>query len=257
MGDFVYPALARKAGVYPIMKYIYGPVKSRRLGLSLGITLTPYKICSFNCVYCQLGRTENLSVEQKEYVKIEGVLNELKFWLGNNPLDAKTLNYITLSGSGEPTLNIDIGKLIIEIKKITTIPVAVITNASLLNDTLVRQALMEADLIVPSLDAVTFKVFEKINRPQKEIKIEGLINGLINLKKEFKGKIWLEVMLVRGINDDLRHIKKINEIIDKINPDKIHLNSPVRTTAEPQILPPDKNKLKQIKEILGDKAEII
>ena len=239
------------------MKYIYGPVKSRRLGLSLGISLTPYKICSFNCVYCQLGQTKEVTRERKEYVPTEGILNELNSWLENNSQEAKNLNYITLSGSGEPTLNVKIGIIIAEIKKMTAIPVAIITNASLLNDELARQALLGANLIVPSLDAVTLRIFEKINRPQKDIKIEELINGLVNLKREFRGKIWLEVMLVRGINDDLRHIRKLKEIIDKINPDKIHLNSPVRTTAEPNILPVDTKKLVKIKDILGEKCEII
>ena len=239
------------------MKYIYGPVKSRRLGLSLGITLTPYKICSFNCVYCQLGKTINTTSERREYIPIQEIINELKLWLQNNILEAKDLNYITFSGSGEPALNIKIGQLILEIKKITAVPVAVITNASLLNVALVRQALSCADLIIPSLDAVSPEIFTKVDRPAEDIKIEDIINGLIGLRKEFKGKIWLEVMLVKGINDDLAHIRKLKDIIDKINPEKIQLNSPVRTTAEDNILATDKKKLEKFKEILGDKCELI
>ena len=239
------------------MKYIYGPVKSRRLGLSLGITLTPYKICSFNCIYCQLGKTINTTSERREYIPIQEIINELKLWLQNNILEAKDLNYITFSGSGEPTLNIKIDQLIAEIKKITVVPIAVITNASLLNLTVVRQALFAADLIVPSLDAAAPEIFTKIDRPKEDIKIEEIINGLIGLRKEFKGKIWLEVMLVKGINDDLGHIRKLKDIIDKINPDKIQLNSPVRTTAEENILAVDKKRLEKFKEILGEKCEII
>ena len=149
-------------GVYDIiqnMKYIYGPVKSRRLGSSLGITLTPYKICSFNCVYCQLGKTTEKTIERKEYIPVQEVINELNIWLQNNNLEAKNLNYITLSGSGEPTLNIKIDQLIAQIKKITAIPVAVITNASLLNIDLVRRELLSADVIVPSLDTTTQEIF--------------------------------------------------------------------------------------------------
>ena len=239
------------------MKYIYGPLKSRRLGVSLGITLTPYKICSFNCVYCQLGKTINTTSERREYIPIQEIINELKLWLQNNILEAKDLNYITLSGSGEPALNIKIGQLILEIKKITAVPVAVITNASLLNVALVRQALSCADLIIPSLDAVSPEIFTKVDRPAEDIKIEDIINGLIGLRKEFKGKIWLEVMLVKGINDDLAHIRKLKDIIDKINPEKIQLNSPVRTTAEDNVLAVDKKRLEKFKEILGDKCEII
>ena len=247
-------------GVYDIiqnMKYIYGPVKSRRLGSSLGITLTPYKICSFNCVYCQLGKTTEKTIERKEYIPVQEVINELNIWLQNNNLEAKNLNYITLSGSGEPTLNIKIDQLIAQIKKITAIPVAVITNASLLNIDLVRRELLSADVIVPSLDTTTQEIFAEIDRPQENIKIEELINGLIALRREFRGKIWLEVMLVKGINDDLDQIRKLKDIIEKINQDKIHLNSPIRVTSEENILPVDKKRLQKFKEILGDKCQIL
>lgn len=239
------------------MRYIYGPVKSRRLGLSLGVTLTPSKICNLNCVYCQLGKTVKQLNERKEYIPIEDIFAELKFWLEHNPEEVKKLGYITFSGSGEPTLNSKIGALIEKIKNITDSPVAIITNSSLLGDPSARRDLLSADLIIPSLDAVTPEVFAKIGRPHPDVKIEEIINGLVSLRKEFRAKVWLEVMLVQGINDDLRHIKKLKAVVDQINPDKIQLNSPVRTTAEPDILPVDKNKLEKIKEIFGDKAEII
>jgi len=239
------------------MLYIYGPLNSRRLGLSLGITLTPYKTCNFDCVYCQLGKTANVAIQRKEYIPIQEILDELKVWLQNNSEQAKQLNYITLSGSGEPTLNDKIGQLISGIKKLTPAPLAVITNASLLGAATVRQQLEEADLIVPSLDAATPQIFEKINRPAPAVKITEIINGLVSLRAEFRGKIWLEVMLVKGVNDDLRHIKRLKEAIVRINPDKIQLNSPVRATTEPGILPVPKSKLNKIKEIIGDKCEIL
>lgn len=239
------------------MKYIYGPVKSRRLGLSLGITLTPRKVCSFNCIYCQLGQAGEKTTERKEYVPIQEIIQELRAWLGNNSQAAKGLNYITLSGSGEPTLNIKIDQLIAGIKKITAIPVAVITNASFLSSVSVRQALSGADLMVPSLDAATSEVFLKINQPKEDIKIEDVISGLIELRKECRAKLWLEVMLVKGINEDLAHVRKVKEIIDKIRPDKIHLNSPVRIPAGKGILAVGKSKLEKIKEIFGDNCEII
>lgn len=239
------------------MRYIYGPIKSRRLGFSLGVSLAPRKICNFNCVYCQLGRSTGYSLERKEYAPIENVLEELKLWLSNNPQEAKNLNYITISGSGEPTLNSGIGVLISRIRQITDIPIAVITNASLLSDSSLRQELREASLIVPSLDAATDPVFRKIDRPPLDIRLEGIINGLIALRKDYQGKIWLEVMLVAGINDSLPHIRKLKEIIDRVTPDKIQLNSPVRTTAEPGVLPAGKKKLEKIKEIFGEKCEIV
>ncbi len=239
------------------MKYIYGPVNSRRLGFSLGISLTPYKVCSFNCVYCQLGRTIATATERKEYIDIKEIIEELKLWLAGNNEKIKVLNYITFSGLGEPTMNIKIGRLISEIKNLTFVPVAVITNSSFLSDPLVRKEIIKADLIVPSLDAVTQEIFEKVDRPAKNINIENIIEGLINLRKEYSGKIWLELMLIKGINGDLMYIKKFKEVIGKINPDKIQLNSPVRVTAEPDIFALDKNQMGEIKEILGDKCEII
>ena len=239
------------------MKYIYGPVPSRRLGLSLGLSITPHKTCSFDCVYCQQGKTSQTTLERKEYISISEVLDELRAWVLNHAEEEKKLDYITISGSGEPTLNTEVGRLIHEIKKISTRAVAVITNSSLLGDAAIRKSLLAADLIVPSLDAVTEQVFQKIDRPHPGIKIDDIINGLVELRKEFSGKIWLEVMLASGINDDLRYIKKLKEVCDKINPDKIQLNSPVRTTAEADIIPVAEAKLKRIKKILGDKCEII
>jgi wyosine [tRNA(Phe)-imidazoG37] synthetase (radical SAM superfamily) len=237
------------------MKYIYGPLKSRRLGLSLGISLTPYKYCSFDCIYCQLGNTTVQTKEIKEYVKIAEVEEELRQWLEDNK-DVK-LDYITISGCGEPTLNSKIGLLIEQLKKITNIPIAVITNTSLVNIDSVRKDLLNADLIVPSLNTVNPKDFLKINRPLADINIQDIIDGLIKLKNEFKGKIWLEIMIVKGVNDDSSQAKKLKSIIDKINPDKIQLNSPVRVTAENNILSADRKTLKEIKAILGDRCEIL
>lgn len=239
------------------MKYIYGPVNSRRLGLSLGISLAPYKICNFDCIYCQLGKTTVKASARKEYADSAQILSELKSWLEHNRKTAENLNYITFSGLGEPTLHLRIGALIAEVKKISGIPVAVITNSSLLSHPLVRQELLAADLIAPSLDACAEKEFIRIDRPLEEIKLKEIIQGLIAFRKEFKGKIWLEVMLVAGINDDLRQIRKLKQVIEEISPDKIHLNSPVRSTTEPGVLPVGRKKLEKIKEILGENCEII
>jgi wyosine [tRNA(Phe)-imidazoG37] synthetase (radical SAM superfamily) len=239
------------------MKYIYGPVKSRRLGLSLGVTLTPYKICSFDCIYCQLGRGKQVTQESKEYLPTQEIIGELKSWLQDKGQAPGSLNYITLSGSGEPTLNSNIGELITRIKEITAVPVAVITNASLFGNPLVRNMIVDADLVIPSLDAATPRIFLKINRPHENIMLQGIIDGLASFRQVYRGKMWLEVMLVKGVNDDLRHIKKLKEVIDVIRPDAIQLNSPVRTTAEENILPVEKKKLEKIKEIFGDNCEII
>lgn len=239
------------------MRYIYGPVNSRRLGLSLGISIIPPKTCNFDCLYCQLGRTARLSAVRQEYLKTEEVISELKLWLDNNPSEAKRLDYLTISGSGEPTLNLNIGRLIKEIKRLTAAPVAVITNGALLADPQARRDLMEADLVVPSLDAADEKAFARINRPHAGIKLEQVIEGLAQFRKDFKGKLWLEIMLVKGVNDDIRLIKKLKAAIEKIRPDRIQLNSPVRATAEKNIFPAGRKKLEKIKEILGERCEII
>ncbi|MFH1440967.1 MAG: radical SAM protein [Candidatus Omnitrophota bacterium] len=239
------------------MKYIYGPIRSRRLGFSLGISLTPRKTCSFDCVYCQLGKTTHRTAERKEYLKIEEVLEEIKQWVKENPEEVKKLDYMTFSGFGEPTLNTKFGQLILEIKKTAPVKVAVITNSTFISEPSVRKELLNADLIVPSLDAIEQDIFEKVDLPAEGIKIEDIIDGLIKLRKEYNGKIWLEVMFIKGINDETGQIKKIKAVIDRINPDKIQINSPIRKTKEQEISSLEKEKLEAIKRLFGDKAEII
>jgi wyosine [tRNA(Phe)-imidazoG37] synthetase (radical SAM superfamily) len=239
------------------MKYIYGPIKSRRLGLSLGLSLSSEKICNLDCVYCQWGKTAKTVFARQEYAKIDEIIQELISWLAQNPKIAKELKFVTISGLGEPTLHTQIGELVKRLREITKYNIAVITNSTLLGEPLVRKALLDVDLIVPSLDAVDEKIFQQVDRPHAKVELNKLIAGLIALRKEFSGKIWLEVMLIAGLNDDIKHIQKLKKIIQLINPDRIQLNSPVRATTEKNALPVDKTKLEKIREILGDKAEII
>ncbi|MEK6714869.1 MAG: radical SAM protein [Candidatus Omnitrophota bacterium] len=239
------------------MKYIYGPLQSRRLGFSLGVSLTPYKVCNLDCLYCQLGPTTVKTSQRKEYIKIKDILRELKEFILNFDFKTCHIDYISLSGSGEPLLNSGISKLILGIREITPIPVALITNASLLKNKAIRQEILGVDVILPSLDAPDEETFEMIDRPSVKIKIENIINGLIELRKEFKGRIFLEIMVISGINDNIDFFARFKEIISKINPDKIHLNTPTRHTSEPGILAPSQKNLKKIKELLGQKCEII
>ena len=203
-------------------KHLFGPVPSRRLGMSLGVDLVPHKVCSLNCVYCECGASTNLTTERKEYVSYNEIITELKDLFENNP----NPDYITFSGSGEPTLNIHIGKVIDYIKtNYNNIPVAVLTNGSLFSNIKVRQELLKADLILPSLDAATNTAFKKIDRPANNLNIEDYINGLIDFRKEFLGIIWLEVMILPGFNDDMENLNLLKDAIVKINPDKIQLNT--------------------------------
>ncbi len=239
------------------MKYIYGPLHSRRLGLSLGVSLSAGKICNFDCIYCQLGKAKQKVAERKVYALVEDVIAELRSWLQNNPGEAANLSYVTISGLGEPTLHSDISSIIKEIKLLAPVKVAVITNASFVGDEAVRRALLEADLLVPSLDAAEQKIFEAIDRPAAGVMLEEIIEGLVKLRKEFRGKIWLEVMLVKGFNDSLEHVRKLKDAIERINPDKIQLNSPARTTAEKDVVAVEKSKLEKIREIFGDRCQIV
>ena len=237
-----------------IKNYFYGPVPSRRLGFSLGVDLFPKKTCSFDCIYCQLGISSKKTVKRFSFLKLSKFKKDLKEIISKNP----KINYITISGSGEPTLHKGLDKIIATIKKITQnkYPVAVITNSSLLHRGEVRDELKEADLIVPSLDAATAKTFSKINRPLKGITLKKIVSGLIRLRKEFKGKIWLEIMLIAGINDSKREIEKFKEIIDKINPDKIQLNLPIRP-AGVKISLPSRSKIERIKKALGKRSKVV
>jgi wyosine [tRNA(Phe)-imidazoG37] synthetase (radical SAM superfamily) len=234
-------------------KYLFGPVPSRRLGLSLGVDVVPYKVCSFDCLYCQVGKTTESTIERKEYIPVNEVLEQLKERIKSG-LHA---DYITLSGSGEPTLNSKIEKLIDGIKKLTNIPVAVLTNGTLLFDADVRRAVCKADLVLPSLDAGSEEVFRKINRPCKEITLARLIDGLCALRSDFEGQIWLEVFIINRINTDKAELEKIKQLISKIKPDRVQLNTAVRPTVEKGITGSGKRQMEEIAEFLGGKCEII
>ncbi|MDD4182199.1 MAG: radical SAM protein [Candidatus Omnitrophica bacterium] len=236
------------------MSYFYGPVPSRRLGFSLGVNLTPKKFCTLDCIYCQLGRTTKKTIKRFFYVEIIEFKKELAKIINNNP----KIDYISISGSGEPTLHKRLDKIIDAIKDVANnkYPVSVITNSSLLYKKEVRQELAGADLIIPSLDAATKKSFSRIDKPHKQITFERTIDGLINLRKEFKGKIWLEIMLLGGINDSLEEARKFKKLVNRIKPDKVQLNLPIRP-AGISITLPDYERVKKIKKIIGKKCEIV
>jgi len=237
------------------MKYLFGPVPSRRLGVSLGVDLVPHKVCSLNCIYCEVGRTNYLTITRKEYVPIDEVIAELKEYFSQEP----ELDFVTFSGQGEPTLNSGLGKVISFIKdNYPKFKVAVITNGTLFWEKKVRKEVLSADVILPSLDAVSKNIFLKLNRPFKELDIKQIITGLIKLRKEFKGKIFLEVFFVPGINDSKSELVLIKKTIEKINPDLIQLNSLDRPGTETWVETLSQKKLKEIVTFLKPlPAEII
>lgn len=203
-------------------KYLFGPVPSRRLGMSLGVDLVPKKVCSLDCVYCEVGKTTKLTLDRKEYIKLEKIKEELTHYFTNQ----RDPDYITFSGSGEPTLNLYIGEVLQFIKQNKpNIPVAVLTNGTLLYDEKVRDAIVNADVVLPSLDAATQEVFYRINRPAEKLKIDEYIQGLVDFSKVFKGEIWLEVFILPGYNDTEQELTELKKVILQIKPDLIQLNT--------------------------------
>lgn len=236
-------------------KYLFGPVPSRRLGLSLGVDLVPKKTCSFDCVYCEAGKTTNLTVTRKCYSDLNEVKKELAQYFEKN----SDPDFVTFSGYGEPTLDKNIKEVILFIKKMRPdIKVAVLTNGSLFNEKGVIDALYYADLVIPSLDAATEDTFKKINRPHKDIDVNSYIEGLIKFRNNYMGKFHLEVFVLPGFNDNIKDLHALKNAIEKIRPDLIQLNSLDRPGVKRGIRPATYEELHNIIEIWGFKnVEII
>ena len=237
------------------MKVVFGPVPSRRLGQSLGIDTIPLKTCNWNCVYCQLGRSKPLQNELKEYIRSGVIMEQVE-----RALQAHTpgqIDWVTFVGSGEPTLHSGIGALIQDVKKLTDIPVAVITNGALLFHDPVKSALLNADAVLPSLDAGTPELYKKINRPHPGVPFDKYTRGMIDFKREYSGKLWLEVMLVDGLNDTEEALKAIAAIAAEIAPDEVHISLPTRPPVEKWVKPAAETGLMRAIAILGDVAHVV
>lgn len=233
------------------MSCVFGPVPSRRLGRSLGVDLVPFKTCSYDCIYCQLGCTTCKTVERKEWIPLATVLADLKPKLELKP------DWITLSGSGEPTLYSRLDELIDGIHAMTKVPVAVLTNGSLLWQPDVRKQILHADLVIPSLDAGDPETFQAINRPAPDISFEKMVKGLICFKQEFKNRYWLEIFLLEGINTADEPLENLIRCAAEIAPDRIQLNTATRPPAEPCAVPVSKTRLHEIAAWFIPKAEVI
>lgn len=234
-------------------RYVYGPVPSRRLGRSLGIDLVPFKTCTYDCVYCQLGRTTNKTLERKQYVAVEEVLAELEWRLAETDLP----DYITLAGSGEPTLNSGIGDLIGKIKGLTDIPVAVLTNGSLLWMGEVQEELMLADLVLSSLDAGDEHLFRYVNRPHRDLSFERMTDGLAAFTKRFPGKVWLEVLLLAGVTGMPSEAMKIAALARRIGALRVQLNTASRPPAEDFAVPLSIDQMRALKGCFPAPVDII
>ena len=229
-------------------RYLFGPVPSRRLGVSLGIDLVPHKTCAFDCVYCECGQTTDLTCERREYVPTGRVIAELDDFLAKAP----DLDYVTFAGSGEPTLHSGIGEIISFIKdRYPRYRVAVLTNSALFTDPAVRAALMPADLVVPSLDAVSEEVFAAINRPSPGITAGQVLSGLLDFAREYTGEIWLEVFIVPGINDTGEELRLLKDAVAAIGPDRVQVNTLDRPGTDIRVRPASHPALEQIAAALG------
>ncbi|MBK8013558.1 MAG: radical SAM protein [Deltaproteobacteria bacterium] len=236
------------------MKYVFGPVRSRRLGRSLGVDPVPLKTCNWNCVYCQLGRSRPMVATREAWVPAEDVVAEVR-----QTLEARGdgIDWITFAGSGEPTLHAQLGWMLASVKEMTEIPVAVITNGVLLHDPEVRAALRGVDAVLPSLDAGTDALYRKVVRPHPEATFERLVQGLTAFRQEFTGYLWVETMLIRGLNDDEAALEQLAHVLEPIAPNEIHLNVTVRPPSEPWVAPPEAAALDRAAEILGRVAPVV
>ena len=235
------------------MSYVYGPVLSRRLGRSLGVDPVPLKTCNLNCVYCQLGRTPS----RRGTSPVHPPLSDILWELGDALSTVRELDYVTVSGSGEPTLYAGIGHLIRAIKAMTEVPVAVVTNGTLFSSQVLREALYQADVVLPSLDAAENRAFNRIARPPGGLDVEEVIAGLTVFRRHFTGQMWLEIMLVRGMNDTPEQLDCLKAAIEVIEPDRVQLNTVVRPPAVEwaQAVSPD--RLAEIASYLGPRCEVI
>jgi wyosine [tRNA(Phe)-imidazoG37] synthetase (radical SAM superfamily) len=234
-------------------RHVYGPVASRRLGFSLGVDIIPFKTCTLDCTYCQLGSTGKTRLRRASWFPPEDILAQVKAAVAAEP----RIDYVTFSGSGEPTLSKDIGLLIREIKRETGRPVAVLTNGTLLTRADVRRDLLAADVVVPSLDAVPAALFRRVNRPHAGLDNRRVVEGLARFRHEYRGEIRLEIMLVKGVNDSPAALAALKKAIARIRPDRIELNTVVRPPAEAGTGALGPADLRRVRTALGPKAEIV
>lgn len=234
-------------------RFVFGPAPSRRLGFSLGLDLVPPKTCTLDCLYCEVGPTTVRTIERFDMNIADDVLAELEAYLGS-PHPA--LDFITLAGSGEPTLNAEIACIIAGIKDITSVKVCVLTNGTLLFDAEVRRDLLGADLVIPSLDAVFPETFRNLNRPHPAMDIETVVRGLSEFRDEFSGLFWLEILLVRGINDSEEELAGLRKAAEMIRPDKIQINTVYRPPADKSAQPLNEGELDRIKKFFGSKTQV-
>ena len=234
-------------------KYIFGPVPSRRFGRSLGVDLLPLKTCSLDCIFCQLGRTKEKTTNRKVYVPTEEVIKELESWLSRGI----ETDVVTLSGSGEPTLHSHFGDVLEFIRSNTNIPTVLLTNGTMLHLPEVRKAASLAHMVKISLSAWDQVSYGWVNRPHPELSFEDLVHGQRKFREEFKGKLFVEVFLIKGINATAEDVNKIASLVKMIRPDRVQLNTAVRPPAEGFVMPLSRDELERLAGLFEPQAEVI
>jgi wyosine [tRNA(Phe)-imidazoG37] synthetase (radical SAM superfamily) len=229
-------------------QHIFGPVSSRRLGRSLGIDLVPFKTCTYNCVYCECGATTYRTTRREIFFPIKELYTELSEFLSSSPF----LEYITFSGSGEPTLSLSIGEVIRFLKdNYPQYQVAVLTNGSLLSDPDVRRDLLPSNVVLPTLSTVVNQTFLKIHRPDPGISLERMLEGLVQFRKEYSGEIWLEVFIIPGVNTSDEELAGLQKILKDINPDRVQVNTLDRPGSEEWVHPATREELDRVQKLLN------
>lgn len=236
-----------------VFKFIYGPLQSRRQGNALGVDVFRKKICSFDCVYCEVGKTESLAWEKNHFATAPEVIEELKDALSLYP----DIEVICFAGMGEPTLHKQLGEIIDSVRILTNLPISIITNGAHVTQPRAVKALLKADILLPSLNSAKQESYNRINRPLRPINVEQVIQGLADLKAQFAGQMWLEVFIVPGINDDTENLKAISDAVARIRPDKVQLNTLQRPGTEEWVSPLPRPALDSIASFLGPTAQVI
>lgn len=230
----------------------FGPVPSRRLGHSLGINNIPPKICTYSCVYCQLGRTINMENERREFYKIEKIIEDVKKKVKEARKIGEKIDYLTFVPDGEPTLDINIGKEI-EFLKPLGIKIAVITNGSLIWKRDVQNDLCKADWVSLKVDAVSKDIWQRVDRPHKSLDLEKILRGIVKFSERFKGELTTETMLIQGINDHHEEIEKIASFLEKLKPHKSYISIPTRPPAENWAVPPSEDTINMAFQVFNER----
>lgn len=233
---------------------VFGPVPSRRLGRSMGINNIPPKICSYSCIYCQLGRSIQVTVDRKEFFSPSEILDEVKEKVKKIKDLGQRVDYLTFVSDGEPTLDINLGSEI-ELVKETGIKTAVISNASLIWREDVQRDLLKADLVSLKIDAVDEDVWKKIDRPYGTLKLDKILKGILEFSRKYRGELITETMLVRGVNDSSEHLDEVAEFLKGVEADISYISIPTRPPAEKYVLPPEEETINLAYQIFSKKLD--